>query len=223
MTSETSRILVENLEFRYGKDGFQLRVPEFRVGAGESVGCIGPSGSGKTTFLHLLAGILLPERGTVEVDGVVWSRVADSVRRKARLARIGLVFQEFELLEHLTVEENIRLPGLIDSRLGRELDRSRATELARQTGIDAYLRRKPHSLSQGERQRVAVCRALFANPAVVLADEPTGNLDPARSREVVAALQQTVRQQGVSLVMVTHDHGLLDGFDRVLDLSSEVS
>lgn len=218
--SGNSEIHVVNLVHRYGEGSFGLSLPELHVRSGETIACIGPSGSGKSTFLNLLAGILLPTEGTVRVAGTEWAGVGEAQRRRARIRRIGLVFQEFELLDHLTVLENILLPYFVNPAL--RLDgaaRDRARELARGAGIEEHLARKPRRLSQGERQRVAICRSLVAEPAVLLADEPTGNLDPETTDRVLELLLNEARAREATLVLVTHDHGLIERFDRVLDFA----
>jgi len=221
MESASKAIEVRGLSFEYGseRDGFKLEVPTLEVAAGESLALVGPSGSGKSTLLNLLAGILIADQGSVSFEGHDWASLPDARRRQLRISRIGLVFQEFELLEHLSVEENVLLPYLIHPSLRVDSSvREHVGGLLEGSGIARYGRRKPRDLSQGERQRVALCRALATRPALVLADEPTGNLDPETSRTVLGLLQEAVRGQGASLVMVTHDHGLLDAFPRVVDL-----
>jgi putative ABC transport system ATP-binding protein len=204
------------IEFVYAADGFRMCVDGFDVRASERVAVVGASGSGKTTLLHLLAGILAPLSGQVEVVGVDLTSRSEAERRRHRLARLGLVFQELELLDHLDVLENILLPYLIG--LGADPDaRSRGAELAERAGIGDLLRRRPRDLSQGERQRVAVCRALVTGPKLILADEPTGNLDPATTARVVDLLLGQASAIGASVVMVTHDHSLLGRFDRTFD------
>ena len=171
-------ISVTNLEFRYGDD-FRLRVDELSVGRGATVAMIGPSGCGKTTLLHLIAGIRTPDAGSVVTNDVELTGLADAGRRDFRVANVGLVFQEFELLEYLNVLDNILLPYRINACLEvNDSVRDRAVTIAKRVGLGDKLRRFATRLSQGEKQRVAVCRALLAKPALVLADEPTGNLDP---------------------------------------------
>jgi len=209
-----------NLAFRYGGGPFELKVPSLRLAAGEQAACIGPSGSGKTTLLHLAAGILLPDAGRVAFDGTEWKSSSDAQRRRVRITRIGLVFQEFELFEHLTVHENILLPYYVNPTL--HVDESVATglaELADAVGIADHLDRRPRELSHGERQRVALCRALITRPSLVLADEPTGNLDPDATARILTLLQMEARRRNATLLMVTHDHSLLASFDRVIDLA----
>ncbi|MCA9124568.1 MAG: ABC transporter ATP-binding protein [Planctomycetales bacterium] len=179
---------------------------------------IAPSGSGKTTLLNLIAGILCVRRGRVSVNNVVISSLSDAARRAFRLQNIGLVFQEFELIEHLTVLDNILLPCRITSaiRLQRK-HRERAAELARQVGLTDQLKQLVGKLSQGERQRVAICRALLLEPPVLLCDEPTGNLDPVNKDQVLDILFDYANQHGTTLLAVTHDHQLLSRFDDAID------
>jgi len=213
-------IQVSQMQFAYRDGGFGLSVSELSVARGERVAMIGPSGSGKTTLLNLLAGILVPRSGQVHVNQLEVSALDDRLRREFRIRTTGLVFQEFELLEYLTVLDNILLPYRISGVL--ELDgkvRERAASLAEQVGIREHLRRYPRQLSQGERQRVAVCRALLPQPPLVLADEPTGNLDPVNRDRVLQIILDYTRTQPAALLLVTHEHELLSRFDRVLDLA----
>jgi putative ABC transport system ATP-binding protein len=210
---------VEAVQFSYGDGGFCLRVPHLAGEAGECLALIGPSGSGKTTFFHLVAGIRQPGSGTIELEGRRLARLSPAARRQYRLQRIGLVFQEFELLEYLHVLDNILIPCRLDrsSPLTRER-RERAIQLARDVGLDDKLTRLPHALSQGERQRVALCRALVLEPPLVLADEPTGNLDPVNKQHVLDLLVNYARRRQALLMVATHDHQLLPRFDRVVDV-----
>ena len=212
-----------DVRFAYPHSEFELCVPEWRVAAEEKVAVIGPSGSGKTTLLYLAAGILCPMTGTVRVDGDEISRQADAERRRFRIRKIGLVFQEFELLEYLTVRDNILLPYRINPAL--RLDRAvaqRVATVAEAVGLAETLDRYPHRLSHGERQRVALSRALITQPRLILADEPTGNLDPRTSRTIVSLLLEQAEKTQATVLMVTHDHSLLARFDRVLDLEQLV-
>jgi ABC-type lipoprotein export system ATPase subunit len=210
-------IRIEGLGFAYGAGGFELRVPALEVAEHAAVGLVGPSGSGKSTLLHLVAGILRPAAGVVEVAGERVDGMSDARRRAFRVTRVGLVFQELELLDYLSVLDNILLTYRLSGAL--RLDdaaRRRARELAAEVGIERYLRARPSRLSQGERQRLALCRALVTEPALILADEPTGNLDPRNKRRVMDLLLEQCRARGATLVTVTHDHGLLDRFGRVV-------
>ncbi len=216
-------ISVSDLRFSYPGGEFELDVPNLDVSTGEKVAVIGPSGSGKTTLLHLMAGIRLPQTGTVTTDGVEVTGLDDGARRDFRIRRIGMVFQEFELLEYLTVLDNILLPYRINGslRLDGEV-RSRAIELAGQVGLGDKTHRLSTRLSHGEKQRVAVCRALVAEPVLLLADEPTGNLDPNNTQRVLDILLEAADATGATLVTVTHDHDLLPKFDRSIDVTELV-
>ncbi len=212
-------IEIEGLEFAYPAGGFRLRVASLRVSPGETAAIVGPSGCGKTTLLHLVAGILLPREGILRVDGFEPAREPDAARRRFRITRMGLVFQEFELLEYLSARENILLPYRVNPALRLDAAvRASAGALADRLGIGPLLDRPPRRLSQGERQRVAIARALVARPRLVLADEPTGNLDPATGRAIVEVILERARESGAGVLAVTHDPALLDRFDRVIDL-----
>ena len=211
-------IQVEELEFSYGQSDFQLRISNLLLKQGSKTALVGPSGCGKTTLLHLFAGIILPHRGSIRTEGVEIHRLSDADRRSFRITRMGLVFQEFELLDYLSVLDNIMLPYRINSSLVLKGEVwSRAKGLAEEVGIGDKLNRHPRELSQGERQRVAVCRALLTEPAMVLADEPTGNLDPTNKGKVLTMLLDYAERKGATLVTVTHDYDLLEYFQRVID------
>ncbi len=212
-------ILISDLRFRYPEGEFELNVPALSVARGETVAVIGPSGSGKTTLLHLMAGIRLPQSGKVTTDDVEVTDLDDGVRRDFRIRQIGMVFQEFELLEYLTVLDNILLPYRINGslQLNRAV-RERAATIAEQVGISDKLNRLSTRLSHGEKQRVAVCRALIAEPVLLLADEPTGNLDPTNTTKVLDILLDAAEATDATLVTVTHDHELLPRFDRSIDV-----
>ena len=220
-------IEVKNIDFVYRRQGFQLHVPKLSIQKGEKVALIGPSGTGKTTLLNLLAGILIPSAGTIEIDGLDISDLPIEDRQDFRVVKMGLIFQEFGLLEYLTVLENICLPFRITPVL--ELDHSvleRARELAEVVGLGDKFHRYPKHLSQGERQRIEVCRALITRPALVLGDEPTGNLDPGNRDRVTEMLFKYSAETGAPLVVVTHDHELVERFDRrveIQDLNPQMS
>jgi putative ABC transport system ATP-binding protein len=209
---------VSGLHFQYGDAGFAISIDALELSAGESVALVGPSGSGKTTLLHLAAGILTPDAGEIRVNGENLAALSDEARRAFRVRQIGLVFQEFELLEYLSVLDNILLPYRIHPVLRLDAAaRRRARTLADRLGIGDKLDRLPNSLSQGERQRVAVCRALVTSPPLLLADEPTGNLDPANKRRVLDTLFELAAESGATILTVTHDQELLPYFGRVID------
>jgi len=211
-------IRIENLGFHYRKSDFRLRIDELSILRGEALAVVGPSGSGKTTLLNLLCGLLLPETGHVVVDGVDVSALHDRARREFRIRNVGLVFQEFELLEYLSVLDNILLPLRIHPGLRpNQAYRDRAAELARRTGMGPKLHVGPRRLSQGERQRVAICRAVLMRPPVILADEPTGDLDPKTKQRVLDLLFACAAETDATMVTVTHDRGILDRFQQVVD------
>ena len=209
-------IALEGVSKRFG-DGFAVRDLTLTVSEGELLVLVGESGCGKTTMLDLCAGIRVPDRGAVVADGFAWHEHDDASRRRRRLSEVGLVFQEFELLDHLTVEENVLLPYLIHPAL--PLDdraRARARALAGELGIAALLPRRPRQLSQGERQRVAIGRALVTEPSLVLADEPTGNLDQQTSLEIHDLLVQLNEETGITFVIATHNPILAARMNRHL-------
>jgi putative ABC transport system ATP-binding protein len=213
-------IRITDLEFQYRQSDFRLRVPELSVRTGATVAMIGPSGSGKTTLLNLVAGILVPSAGRVTTNQIEVSSLGEPARRDFRIRHVGLVFQEFELLEHLNVLDNILLPCRITAAVQlRQAHRDRAVELAREVGIEDKLRRYVRKLSQGERQRVALCRALLLAPPLLLCDEPTGNLDPVNKEHVLDILFDYVRRNNTTLLTVTHDHQLLPRFDETVDVT----
>ena len=214
-------IEVRDIRFEFGQGDFSLNVPELDVAEGSSLAMIGPSGTGKTTLLNLMAGIYVPASGSVRVRGEEISSMQDGGRRDFRIRHIGLVFQEFELLQYLTVHDNILLPFRIgrDVELSPEIHR-RAERLAHDVGLGDKLRRNVTRLSQGERQRVAVCRALLPSPSVLLCDEPTGNLDPANKDHVLDILFDYVGKNRTTLVVVTHDHDILERFEQTLDVKT---
>ncbi len=210
---------VRDVELAFGDREFVLELSRLEVAPREKVALVGVSGCGKTTLLHLLAGILTPDRGTIRIGDTAVSEGSDRARRDFRIRNIGLVFQSFELIEYLRVLDNILLPYRLNPALRLTKDAvERARGLADSVGLGERLHRRTHQLSQGERQRVAICRALVSEPSLVLADEPTGNLDPDTTARILDVLFGRVEAAGATLVTVTHDHGILDRFDRVVDL-----
>jgi putative ABC transport system ATP-binding protein len=209
---------IDDLTFHYAGTDFRLTAPELGAAAGEKIAVIGPSGSGKTTLLNLIAGILVSEHGQVRLGDVPVQSLSDRERRHLRSRRIGFVFQDFALLDYLTVLDNILHPFRISRalRLNREV-RSRARDLAVRMGIRDQLSRYPGALSQGEKQRAAICRTLLPRPKLILADEATGNLDPDNKQRILDLLFEAVAREDAALLAVTHDHELLPYFDRVVD------
>ena len=212
-------IQVSDLEFNYGSSDFQLRIPELAIDQGEKVAIVGPSGFGKSTLLMLLAGIISPKCGSIRMGEVQLEGLSDAARRRFRTSKIGLVFQELELIEYLSVRENILLPFLF-SRSSRKMAEVQASAeaLAEATGLTSKLSRRPEQLSQGERQRVAICRAMITKPEYLLVDEPTGSLDPRTASEVIEMLFRQARANDTTMLLVTHDYSQLDRFDRTINL-----
>lgn len=212
---------LRELSFSYPGQGFALSVPELILQAGETMALLGPSGSGKTTLLNLLAGILTPITGNILLNNENLAALNDRQRREHRLRHMGMIFQSFELLDYLDVRDNILLQGRLCSsqRTDTSLEQQ-ARQIAEDLGLGDKWRRNSKALSQGERQRVAVSRALLLNPSLVLADEPTGNLDPDNKIAVLQKLIANCKRHQRILLTVTHDHSLLDEFDRVIDMAS---
>ena len=199
---------------------FGMRIDTFTVPQGSSTALVGPSGSGKTTLLRLIAGTLRPISGNIRVTDQAITEFPDGELSKFRVRNVGQVFQAFELLNYLTVFENVMLPWYILGEGRRSDALVRAKELLVSVGLEPKLHARPEELSQGEQQRVAVCRAMFNNPALLLADEPTGNLDQENKQNVVDLLRDQARRNNSTLLMVTHDESLLGTFDTVLDMGS---
>ena len=213
-----SMIHIESLVFHYSFGEFRLEIPEFDVARGEKMAVIGPSGSGKTTLLNLIAGIITPIDGTIVVGDVKVDALVDAGRRDFRITSIGFVFQDFELLDYLSVFDNILHPYRITRALSLDAPvKKRAARLAEEMGIGDKLKRKANDLSQGEKQRAAICRALLTRPQVILADEATGNLDPDNKTLILDLLFRAVEEHEATLLAVTHDHELLKRFDRIVD------
>jgi ABC-type lipoprotein export system ATPase subunit len=211
-------IAISDLQFQFPHSDFRLAVPSLNIAAAGRAAIVGPSGSGKTTLLHLISGILPFSRGTIRVQDRDLNALGEAARRAFRVAQIGLIFQNFELVSYLDVLENILLPFRLNPalRLTPEIAR-RAEQLARQTGIEHRLGYFPHRLSHGEKQRVAICRAMLPEPPLLLADEPTGNLDPPAKQRVVDLLFQQIERTGSTLLMVTHDTEIAARFPRVIN------
>jgi putative ABC transport system ATP-binding protein len=217
-------IEVRDITYAYPRGGFELQVPRLDVAERRRTALIGPSGCGKSTLVSLIAGLLVPQRGTVRVANRLISGESDAARRDFRLRQLGFVFQDFALLDYLSVLDNMLLPFSLSARLRRSREAARrAAELAGHLGLQGRLDARPTELSYGERQRVAIGRALIAEPKLIIADEPTGNLDPDTAERVLAVLLAGAAREDATLLMVTHQHSLLEHFDEVVDLQALLS
>ena len=189
-------------------------VPSFEMTAQDEVALSGESGSGKTTFLNLIAGIVPPDHGTIRLGERELGDLSESARDRLRAMELGYIFQTFNLLQGFTCLENV----VLGMSFGGKADRSRATELLDRVGLSHRLNHYPRQLSTGQQQRVAVARALSSEPRLVLADEPTGNLDPENAAEVLNLIRETCRESKAALLLVSHDREVLAQFDSSRDL-----
>ncbi|PAW85476.1 MAG: ABC transporter ATP-binding protein [Pedosphaera sp. Tous-C6FEB] len=186
-------------------------VPEFKLEAQSQVALSGESGSGKTTFLNLIAGILAPDSGSIKLNGLELVGLRESARDRVRATTIGYIFQTFNLLQGYTALENV----LLGMSFGPGADREFAKALLKRVGLDAKLNHLPRQLSTGQQQRVAVARALANRPKLVLADEPTGNLDHTNAREAMQLIREACRENSAALLLVSHDREVLGQFESV--------
>jgi len=211
-------LVVERLKKVYvAPDGERLPVldvAELKLAEGEEVALRGRSGSGKTTLLHLIAGVLRANEGRIVVAGSEITALSEAGRDRVRAEKIGYVFQTFNLLPGLTALENVLLPTMLRGAP----DRARATALLERVGLKDRLHYRPRQLSVGQQQRVAVARALANRPVLVLADEPTGNLDEQHAAEALRLLRDVCRENGAALLVVSHDARVLGQFERVIEL-----
>jgi ABC-type lipoprotein export system ATPase subunit len=203
---------------RPGGGGLQpvVDIAAFALGAGEQLALRGESGSGKTTFLNLIAGILAADSGTIRLDERELTTLGEAGRDRLRAETIGYIFQTFNLLQGHTVLENVEL-GMA---FGRGVDRAHAAELLRRVGLGDKLGFYPRQLSTGQQQRVAVARALANRPKLVLADEPTGNLDRRNSREALSLIKEVCAESGAALLLVSHDERVLASFEHMQDFGA---
>jgi putative ABC transport system ATP-binding protein len=209
-------LTVNNLSKVYGQGDTQITALEsvsFGVQQGEFVAIVGPSGSGKSTLLHILGGVDTPSSGQVLVDGTDICALDQTKLAIFRRRQIGLIYQFYNLIPILNVEENISLPLLLDER---SLDEARLKEIIATLGLTDRTKHLPNQLSGGQQQRVSIGRALINTPALMLADEPTGNLDSANSKEIIALLKLSNQRYHQTLIVVTHDHDIALQADRII-------
>ena len=207
---------VENLSKIYGGGDAEVRALDnvsFSVEKGEFVAIIGPSGSGKSTLLHLLGGVDRPTSGKVYIDGTDVYALDETKLAIFRRRHIGLIYQFYNLIPTLNVEENITLPQLLD---GRSVDKKHLDEIITTIGLSDRIGHLPNKLSGGQQQRVSIGRALITNPAIILADEPTGNLDSKSSRDVLDLLKLSNMKYGQTLIVITHDERIALQAERVI-------
>lgn len=209
---------VQNLSKTYGKGDVMVKALDnvsFSVEQGEFVAIIGPSGSGKSTMLHILGGVDVPTSGRVVINDTDISTLDETQLAVFRRRQIGLIYQFYNLIPILTVEENLTLPLLLD---GRNPDKKLIRELVEKLGLSQRLNHLPSQLSGGQQQRVSIGRALVNNPALMLADEPTGNLDSENSKEIIALLRKFNKEFNQTIIMITHDEKIALAADRVISI-----
>ena len=207
---------VEHLSKQYGSGEtatVALDDVSFSVNKGEFVAIVGPSGSGKSTLLHILGGVDRPSAGRVFIDGTDIYNMSETALAVFRRRQIGLIYQFYNLIPVLNVEENLTLPLLLD---GREVDNEQLAALVDALGLSTRLKHLPNQLSGGQQQRVSIGRALIASPALVLADEPTGNLDSRNSHEIITLLKTFHKERHQTLIIITHDESIALQAERII-------
>jgi putative ABC transport system ATP-binding protein len=209
---------VTNLCKTYGKGDTMVKALDnvsFSVEKGEFVAIIGPSGSGKSTLLHILGGVDVPTKGSVVINQTDISNLDETALAIFRRRQIGLIYQFYNLIPILTVQENLTLPLLLD---GRKPDKKQIDTLVKRLGLENRLDHLPNQLSGGQQQRVSIGRALVNNPALMLADEPTGNLDSENSKEIISLLRQFNKDFNQTVIIITHDEKIANSADRVITI-----
>lgn len=209
---------VTNLCKTYGKGDTMVKALDnvsFSVEKGEFVAIIGPSGSGKSTLLHILGGVDVPTSGSVVINQTDISNIDETALAIFRRRQIGLIYQFYNLIPILTVQENLTLPLLLD---GRKPDKKQIDTLVKRLGLENRLDHLPNQLSGGQQQRVSIGRALVNNPALMLADEPTGNLDSENSKEIISLLRQFNKEFNQTVIIITHDEKIANSADRVITI-----
>lgn len=209
---------VEHLTKIYGKGETAVRALDditFSVEKGEFVAIIGPSGSGKSTLLHLIGGVDFPTSGKVTIDGTDIYKLNETKLAVFRRRQIGLIYQFYNLIPVLDVQENLSLPLLLD---GRKADKARLDNIIKMLGLEKRIHHLPNQLSGGQQQRVSIGRALVSHPAIVLADEPTGNLDRKNSNEIIELLKISNREYRQTLILITHDESIALQADRIITI-----
>ena len=208
-------ISIRALDFSYPDSDFRLQIPEFTVGKQEKVAVIGPSGSGKTTLLNLVSGILVPETGSVSCADTDVSDLSDKARRHFRISNIGFVFQAYNLIPVLTAQENVEFVMQVQG-IPTAKRREKSLAILEEVGLEGLENRRPAEMSGGQQQRVAVARAIVSRPALVLADEPTANLDSKTSDELMGLFKELNEHHNTTFVIATHDQRVMRYAKRII-------
>ena len=213
-TSDSIRLIQVSKTFRLGRSKVHaVRGVSLRIKKGELLAIVGPSGSGKTTLAHIIGGLTRPDEGEVHINGTILRR-SDRSLSAYRNQRAGFIFQTFGLLPHYSALENVSIP-LVVAGVGRRERKQRALKYLKLVGLEAQAKQRAETLSGGQRQRVSIARALVQHPEIIIADEPTGSLDSVRGQEIMNVLHNLCRQQGITVVFVTHDLQLAKQADRI--------
>ena len=219
MENENLILEIRDLYFQYPVSDFKIEISDIKITQGSKIAISGKSGSGKTTLIHLISGILKPQSGKILFYDESITDMNDKEIRKHRISNIGFIFQEFELLEYLNVMDNLILPYKINKSLVLDAEiKDKAKEIANRIGIGNKLDQHPKQLSGGERQRLAIARALITSPPLIIADEPTGNLDEKTSNIVMDEITDQVSYTNSTLIMISHNNELISSFDEIIDI-----
>ena len=219
MENENLILQIRDLHFQYPASDFKIEISDIKITQGSKIAISGKSGSGKTTLIHLISGILKPQSGEILFYDESITDMNDKEIRKHRILNIGFIFQEFELLEYLNVMDNLILPYKINKSLVIDAEiKDKAKEIANRIGIGNKLDQNPKHLSGGERQRLAIARALITSPPLIIADEPTGNLDEKTSNIVMDEITDQVSYTNSTLIMISHNNELISSFDEIIDI-----
>tara|TARA_Y100001968_G_scaffold239995_1_gene223513 strand:- start:311 stop:1000 length:690 start_codon:yes stop_codon:yes gene_type:complete len=219
MENENLILQIRDLHFQYPASDFKIEISDIKITQGSKIAISGKSGSGKTTLIHLISGILKPQSGEILFYDKSITDMNDKEIRKHRISNIGFIFQEFELLEYLNVMDNLILPYKINKSLVLDAEiKDKANEIANRIGIGNKLDQHPKQLSGGERQRLAIARALITSPPLIIADEPTGNLDEKTSNIVMDEITDQVSYTNSTLIMISHNNELISSFDEIIDI-----
>ena len=219
MENENLILQIRDLHFQYPASDFKIEISNIKITQGSKIAISGKSGSGKTTLIHLISGILKPQSGEILFFDKSITDMNDKEIRKHRISNIGFIFQEFELLDYLNVMDNLILPYKINKSLSIDEEiKNKAKEIANSIGIGNKLDQHPKQLSGGERQRLAIARALITSPPLIIADEPTGNLDNKTSNIVMDEITDQVSYTNSTLIMISHNNELISSFDEIIDI-----